>query len=52
MGRLRLLSPTLIHIAGYGPLLCAITLSSYIHEARGAEVHWEKTEKTGKMVVA
>jgi hypothetical protein len=51
-GRLRRLSPILIHVAGYGPLLCAITLSSYIHEARGAEVRWEKTEKTGKMVVA
>ncbi|HEY5198499.1 MAG TPA: glycosyltransferase family 2 protein [Solirubrobacteraceae bacterium] len=51
-GRLGILSPLLIHIAGYGPLLCAITLSSYIHEARGAEVRWEKTEKTGKMVVA
>jgi cellulose synthase/poly-beta-1,6-N-acetylglucosamine synthase-like glycosyltransferase len=51
-GRFRVLSPVLIHIAGYGPLLCAITLSSYIHEARGAEVRWEKTEKTGKMLVA
>jgi cellulose synthase/poly-beta-1,6-N-acetylglucosamine synthase-like glycosyltransferase len=50
--RLRALSPILIHVAGYGPLLCAITLSSYIHEARGAEAHWEKTEKTGRMAIA
>jgi cellulose synthase/poly-beta-1,6-N-acetylglucosamine synthase-like glycosyltransferase len=51
-GRLKMLSPVLIHLAGYGPLLCAITFSSYVNEIRGAATNWEKTEKTGKMVAA
>jgi cellulose synthase/poly-beta-1,6-N-acetylglucosamine synthase-like glycosyltransferase len=51
-GHLRLLSPALIYIAGYGPLLCAITFAAYVMEARGAEMKWDKTEKTGKVALA
>lgn len=46
---LRLLSPLFVYIAGYGPLLCAVTFTSYVKEARGAEMKWDKTEKTGKV---
>jgi glycosyltransferase involved in cell wall biosynthesis len=48
----RLLSPLCVYVAGYGPLLCAITFSSYVKEARGAEMKWDKTEKTGKVALA
>jgi len=44
----RLLAPMFIYIAGFGPLLCACTFASYIKELRGAEMIWDKTEKTGK----
>lgn len=50
-GRLRFLSPLLIGVSGYGPLLCAITLASYRKEFRGAEAVWDKTEKTGTVKV-
>jgi cellulose synthase/poly-beta-1,6-N-acetylglucosamine synthase-like glycosyltransferase len=36
-----------IYVAGYGPLLCAITLASYVYELRGAEMKWDKTNKVG-----
>ena len=36
-----------LYAVGYGPLLCAITTAGYIKELRGAEMKWEKTEKTG-----
>jgi cellulose synthase/poly-beta-1,6-N-acetylglucosamine synthase-like glycosyltransferase len=36
---------------GYGPLLCAITLTAYIKEMRGAAQVWEKTLKTGQVAV-
>ena len=49
--RLRWLSPILVYICGYGPLLCAVTFTSYIKEARGAEMKWDKTEKTGKVAM-
>ena len=49
--RLRWLSPPLVYISGYGPLLCAIMFTSYIKEARGAEMTWDKTEKTGKVAM-
>jgi cellulose synthase/poly-beta-1,6-N-acetylglucosamine synthase-like glycosyltransferase len=39
----------LVYLVGYGPLLCAITFSAYIAEARGAAATWDKTEKTGKV---
>jgi hypothetical protein len=45
-------SRILIYLAGYGPLMCAVTLASYVKELSGAEAHWEKTEKTGKMAAA
>jgi cellulose synthase/poly-beta-1,6-N-acetylglucosamine synthase-like glycosyltransferase len=41
----------LVYVVGYGSLLCAITFNGYIAEARGAEQRWDKTEKTGKIVV-
>jgi cellulose synthase/poly-beta-1,6-N-acetylglucosamine synthase-like glycosyltransferase len=44
-------SMVLLYIAGYGALLCAITLAAYVKEARGAESKWDKTEKTGKMSI-
>ncbi len=45
----RWLSPICVYLAGYGPLLCAVTFASYIYEARGAEMKWDKTVKTGKV---
>jgi cellulose synthase/poly-beta-1,6-N-acetylglucosamine synthase-like glycosyltransferase len=48
----RFLSPLLVYVGGYGPLLCAITVASYVQELRGAEQRWDKTEKTGKVVAA
>jgi cellulose synthase/poly-beta-1,6-N-acetylglucosamine synthase-like glycosyltransferase len=47
----RFLSPLLIYLVGYGSLLCAITFDSYIKELRHAESKWDKTEKTGRVVV-
>ncbi|MEJ3405845.1 glycosyltransferase [Rathayibacter sp. YIM 133350] len=46
----RFLSPLLVYLVGYGPLLCAITVDSYIKEARGAAMVWDKTEKTGRVM--
>jgi cellulose synthase/poly-beta-1,6-N-acetylglucosamine synthase-like glycosyltransferase len=48
----RFLSPLLVYVGGYGPLLCAITMASYVQEFRGAERRWDKTEKTGRVVAA
>lgn len=45
----RWLSPTLIYLAGYGSLLCAITFDSYLKELAGAEARWDKTEKVGRV---
>jgi cellulose synthase/poly-beta-1,6-N-acetylglucosamine synthase-like glycosyltransferase len=45
----RLLSPLLIYVVGYGPLLCAVTFDSYIKEYRHAESIWDKTEKIGRV---
>jgi hypothetical protein len=47
----RPISMVLIYIVGYGSLLCACTFVSYIKELRGAEMKWDKTEKTGKMSI-
>ena len=47
----RLVSLLLLYLVGYGSLLCACTFASYIKELRGAEMKWDKTEKTGKMVL-
>lgn len=46
-GRVRWLVAPLLYVVGYGPLLCAITAAAYVKEARGAEMRWDKTEKTG-----
>jgi cellulose synthase/poly-beta-1,6-N-acetylglucosamine synthase-like glycosyltransferase len=45
----RYLSMLLLYLAGYGALLCAITLTAYVKEFRGAEAKWDKTNKTGKI---
>ena len=45
------LSAALIYVAGYGSLLCAITLAGYLKEFRRAEASWDKTVKTGKVDV-
>ncbi len=51
-GRLgRILSPVLVYLVGYGSVLCACTFASYLKELRRAEMTWDKTEKTGKVVI-
>jgi len=47
----RWITTSMIIIAGFGPLLCAITLQSYISELKKEELKWDKTEKTGKVKV-
>lgn len=39
-----------VYVLGYGPILCAITFDSYIKEAQGAAMVWDKTEKTGRVM--
>ncbi len=48
-GHLGWIVPPLLYLTGYGPLLCSITMAGYIKEARGADMVWEKTEKTGNI---
>jgi len=43
------LAPVLIYVSGYGALLCAVSLTSYLLELKGAEAKWDKTEKSGKI---
>jgi cellulose synthase/poly-beta-1,6-N-acetylglucosamine synthase-like glycosyltransferase len=45
----RVAVPPLLYVVGYGPLLASMTAAAYIKEFRGAEMRWEKTEKTGKI---
>ncbi len=45
-----MLSRILVYIGGYGAVLCAITFGSYVKELRGAEMTWDKTVKTGKVL--
>ena len=45
------MTPVLLYISGFGSLLSAITFTSWIKEAQGAEVKWDKTEKTGQVAV-
>jgi hypothetical protein len=47
----RFLSPLIVYVVGYGSLLCACTFASYVKELRGADMTWDKTEKTGKVVI-
>jgi cellulose synthase/poly-beta-1,6-N-acetylglucosamine synthase-like glycosyltransferase len=46
---IRHLSPLMIYISGYGPLLSAITFAAYVKEIQGAESKWDKTEKSGQI---
>jgi cellulose synthase/poly-beta-1,6-N-acetylglucosamine synthase-like glycosyltransferase len=46
----RLFSPLLVYLVGYGPMLCAVTIDSYIKEFQGAASVWDKTEKTGRVL--
>ncbi|MFF1879493.1 glycosyltransferase [Leifsonia sp. NPDC058230] len=48
----RWLTPTLIFLAGYGSLLCAITFDSYLKELSHAEARWDKTEKVGRVATS
>lgn len=45
----RVLTPLLVYLIGYGPILCAVTFDSYVKEARHAESRWDKTEKIGRV---
>lgn len=45
----RWLTPPLVYLVGYGPILCAITFDAYVKEYRGAAQVWDKTEKTGRV---
>ena len=47
----RVVSMTLLYLAGYGSLLCACTFASYVKEARRADMGWDKTVKTGRMTI-
>jgi cellulose synthase/poly-beta-1,6-N-acetylglucosamine synthase-like glycosyltransferase len=47
-----ILSGALVYIAGYGSLLCAVSLAAYVKQLRHAENTWDKTEKSGKMAVS
>lgn len=42
-------SKSLVFLSGFGALLCAITFTSYIKQWQGAEMKWDKTEKSGKV---
>jgi len=46
----RVFSPALLYLVGYGSLLCAITVDSYIKEWRRADATWIKTEKVGRVL--
>jgi len=46
------LGGALVYLAGYGSLLCAVSVAAYVKELRHAEASWDKTEKTGKVAVS
>jgi len=48
-GHLPGLIAPLVYIVGYGPLLTAMTAAAYVKELQGAEMGWDKTEKTGQL---
>ncbi len=48
---LKMLSPWLIYISGYGALLCATSFAAYIYEIQKKEMKWDKTEKSGKVAI-
>jgi cellulose synthase/poly-beta-1,6-N-acetylglucosamine synthase-like glycosyltransferase len=43
---------TLVYVAGYGSLLCAVSFAAYVKELRHADATWDKTEKTGKVAIS
>jgi len=45
-------SKVLLCLSGYGAFLCAVTFAAYVREFQRARMTWEKTIKTGKVVVA
>ncbi|HXR45781.1 MAG TPA: glycosyltransferase family 2 protein, partial [Pseudolysinimonas sp.] len=45
----RHLTPLLVYLVGYGPLLCAVAVDAYVKEFRRADARWEKTEKIGRV---
>lgn len=49
--KLKPFCPMLIYTSGYGALLCATSLASYIYEYRKVEMKWDKTEKSGKVAI-
>ncbi|MEQ6903106.1 glycosyltransferase [Nocardioides sp. YIM 152588] len=40
----------LLYLVGFGPVLCAISVDSFVKEWQGAAQTWDKTEKSGKVV--
>lgn len=46
----RFFAGLMMYLFGYGSLLCAITVDSYIKEWRRADASWVKTEKVGRVV--
>jgi cellulose synthase/poly-beta-1,6-N-acetylglucosamine synthase-like glycosyltransferase len=48
-GRVPWLVAPLMYLVGYGPLLCCVTVAAFAQELRGAEMRWDKTEKTGSV---
>lgn len=46
----RFLAGLFVYVFGYGSLLCAITVDSYVKEWRRADASWVKTEKVGRVV--
>ncbi|NEB77370.1 hypothetical protein G3I40_19400 [Streptomyces sp. SID14478] len=47
--RLRWLARPLLHLAGYGSLLAACLVASFVQELCNKQMTWDKTEKTGKV---
>ena len=47
----KFLSPALLYLGGYGPLLCTVFLAAVVKELTGAEAKWDKTEKTGQVAM-
>ena len=47
----RWLAPITVYVVGYGPYLCAITFASYVKELLNVSAVWEKTMKTGRVVL-
>jgi cellulose synthase/poly-beta-1,6-N-acetylglucosamine synthase-like glycosyltransferase len=48
----RIVAPAFLYMGGYGPLLCAISVAAYLNDLQHVEAHWDKTEKTGKVVAS